>query len=48
VESVPIISWNTHFSEGVGERPNDDNTFIGLDVHKATISVAIAQGERGG
>jgi transposase len=26
----------------------DDNTFIGLDVHKATISVAIAQGERGG
>ena len=22
--------------------------FIGLDVHKATISVAIAQGERGG
>ena len=24
------------------------NTFIGLDVHKATISVAIAQGERGG
>lgn len=25
-----------------------DNTFIGLDVHKATISVAIAQGERGG
>lgn len=25
-----------------------DNTFIGLDVHKATISVAVAQGERGG
>jgi len=25
-----------------------DSTFIGLDVHKATISVAIAQGERGG
>ena len=24
------------------------STFIGLDVHKATISVAIAQGERGG
>ncbi len=23
------------------------NTFIGLDIHKATISVAIAQGERG-
>ena len=22
--------------------------FIGLDVHKATISVAVAQGERGG
>ncbi len=25
-----------------------DNLFIGLDVHKATISVAVAQGERGG
>jgi transposase len=25
-----------------------NSTFIGLDVHKATISVAIAQGERGG
>ncbi len=25
-----------------------DSMFIGLDVHKATISVAIAQGERGG
>jgi len=25
-----------------------DNTFIRLDVHKATISVAVAQGERGG
>jgi len=25
-----------------------DNTFIGLDVHKATISVAVARGERGG
>lgn len=25
-----------------------DSTFIGLDVHKATISVAIARGERGG
>ena len=24
------------------------NTFVGLDVHKATISVAIAEGERGG
>jgi len=25
-----------------------DSTFIGLDVHKATISVAVAHGERGG
>lgn len=25
-----------------------NSTFIGLDVHEATISVAIAQGERGG
>jgi transposase len=25
-----------------------DSTFIGLDVHKATISVAVAQGVRGG
>ncbi len=25
-----------------------NSTFIGLDVHKAAISVAIAQGERGG
>lgn len=25
-----------------------DSTFMGLDVHKATISVAVAQGERGG
>ena len=25
-----------------------DSTFIGLDVHKATISVAVARGERGG
>ncbi|WP_323039628.1 hypothetical protein [Gemmobacter sp.] len=25
-----------------------DSTFIGLDVHKATISVAVAQDERGG
>jgi len=25
-----------------------NSTFIGLDVHKATIWVAIAQGERGG
>ena len=25
-----------------------DSTFIGLDVHKATISVAFAKGERGG
>jgi transposase len=25
-----------------------DSTFIGLDVHKATISVAVAKGERGG
>lgn len=25
-----------------------DSTFIGLDVHKTTISVAIAQGGRGG
>ena len=25
-----------------------NSTFIGLDVHKATISVAVAQGERGG
>jgi hypothetical protein len=25
-----------------------NSTFIGLDVHKATISVAMAQGERGG
>lgn len=25
-----------------------DNLFIGLDVHKSTISVAVAQGERGG
>ena len=25
-----------------------DTTFIGLDVHKATISVAVARGERGG
>ena len=25
-----------------------DSMFIGLDVHKATISVAIARGERGG
>lgn len=26
----------------------ESNTFIGLDVHKASISVAVAQGERGG
>lgn len=26
----------------------EDSTFIGLDVHKATISVAVAQGKRGG
>lgn len=26
----------------------ENSTFIGLDVHKATISVAIARGERGG
>lgn len=25
-----------------------DSTFIGLDVYKATISVAVARGERGG
>ena len=25
-----------------------DSTFIGLDVHKATISVAVAEGKRGG
>jgi hypothetical protein len=25
-----------------------DSIFIGLDVHKATIAVAIARGERGG
>lgn len=25
-----------------------DSIFIGLDVHKATISVAVAQGKRGG
>ncbi len=25
-----------------------DSIFIGLDVHKATISVAVAKGERGG
>lgn len=25
-----------------------DSTFIGLDVHKVTISVAVAQGKRGG
>jgi hypothetical protein len=25
-----------------------DNTFIGLDVQKATISVAVAQDDRGG
>ncbi|MEH6775861.1 MAG: IS110 family transposase, partial [Cereibacter changlensis] len=25
-----------------------DSMFIGLDVHKATISVAVAQGKRGG
>ncbi len=25
-----------------------DSTFIGLDAHKATISVAVAAGERGG
>jgi len=25
-----------------------DNTFVGLDVHKATISIAVAQGARGG
>lgn len=25
-----------------------DSTFIGLDVHKATISVTVAKGERGG
>lgn len=25
-----------------------DSTFIGLDVHKATMSVAVARGERGG
>ena len=25
-----------------------DSKFIGLDVHKATISVALAKGERGG
>ena len=25
-----------------------DSTFMGLDVHKATIAVAVAQGERGG
>jgi transposase len=25
-----------------------DNSFIGLDVHKATLSIAIAQGARGG
>ena len=25
-----------------------DGTFIGLDVHKATISVAVTRGERGG
>ena len=26
----------------------EDSTFIGLDVPKATISVAVAQGEQGG
>ncbi len=26
----------------------EDGTFIGLDVHKATICVAVAQGKRGG
>ncbi|SMG49950.1 hypothetical protein [Paracoccus sp. J56] len=26
----------------------ENNTFIGLDVHKASISVAVARGERGG
>ena len=30
------------------ERPRADTIFVGLDVHKATISVAIAEGERGG
>ena len=33
----------------MGERPDAESMFIGLDVHKATISIAIAvaQGERG-
>ena len=26
----------------------DDITFVGLDVHKATVCIAIAQGSRGG
>jgi transposase len=26
----------------------DTTTYIGLDVHKATISVALADGDRGG
>ncbi|MCP1909387.1 hypothetical protein J2R96_001867 [Bradyrhizobium elkanii] len=26
----------------------NDGTFVGLDVHKATISVAVAEGMRGG
>jgi hypothetical protein len=26
----------------------DDSNFVGLDVHKATISVAVAEGMRGG
>ena len=32
----------------MGERPTQDSLFIGLDVHKATISVAVAHGERDG
>src|SRR5207237_10054577 len=43
-----VVPDGRHRASCMGTSRMDDITYVGLDVHKATVCVAIAEGGRGG
>jgi hypothetical protein len=43
-----VVSVGRHKASCMGDEPEKSITHVGLDVHKATVAVAVAEGGRGG
>jgi hypothetical protein len=43
-----VVSFGRHKASCMGDEPENSITYVGLDVHKATVAVAVAEGGRGG